>query len=269
METIKIFNYNDTPVTFKLGDTTMVNATQMAKPFPEHKRPLFWLNNQQTNELLSELSEVRNLTSADLVQVIKGGDPQKQGTWMYEDVALEFARWLSPLFAIWCNDRIKELLRTGTTATNRYGISRNILPGVYSPEAKMIGGQAILIVHSDNILYYRLKDILHAAGVYECKRRDTSEAWFKPYVYWLNDLTGNTPKRYVTEEGVLVILSKTRVTDNSKLPSFLNNFTSWREAEEKITGEIDLKRFLDIIIGIPDDDSRNFLYNLYKKLEAQ
>ena len=36
---------------------------------------------------------------------------------MHEDVALEFARWLSPEFAIWCNDRIKELLRHGMTAT--------------------------------------------------------------------------------------------------------------------------------------------------------
>lgn len=38
---------------------------------------------------------------------------------MHEDVALEFARWLSPAFAIWCNDRIKEILTTGVaTITN-------------------------------------------------------------------------------------------------------------------------------------------------------
>ena len=36
---------------------------------------------------------------------------------MHEDVAIEFARWLSPAFAIWCNDRIKELLTLGMTAT--------------------------------------------------------------------------------------------------------------------------------------------------------
>jgi hypothetical protein len=35
------------------------------------------------------------------------------GTWMHEDVAIEFARWLNPKFAIWCNDRIKEILRSG------------------------------------------------------------------------------------------------------------------------------------------------------------
>lgn len=63
--------------------------------------------------LRQALSEVRNLTSADLVKVTKGGI--EQGTWMHEDVALEFARWLNPAFAIWCNDRIKELLKTGVT----------------------------------------------------------------------------------------------------------------------------------------------------------
>ncbi|MBD5256021.1 MAG: hypothetical protein HDS50_00100, partial [Bacteroides sp.] len=35
---------------------------------------------------------------------------------MHEDVALEFARWLSPAFAIWCNDRIKEVMCYGMTA---------------------------------------------------------------------------------------------------------------------------------------------------------
>lgn len=96
------------------GDNVMVNATQMAKPFG--KEPKFWLINQSTNDYLSELSKVRNLTLADLVQVTKGGN--NPGTWMHEDVALEFARWLSPAFAIWCNDRIKELLKTGVATVS-------------------------------------------------------------------------------------------------------------------------------------------------------
>lgn len=37
---------------------------------------------------------------------------------MHEDVAMEFARWLSPAFAIWCNDRIKELLTQGVTTVS-------------------------------------------------------------------------------------------------------------------------------------------------------
>ena len=111
--TSTVFSYNGSPVSFQKGDSVMVNATEMAKPFG--KRPVDWLQNQQTKEFLSELSKVRKSTSADLVKVTKGGN--NQGTWLHEDVALEFARWLSPAFAIWCNDRIKELLTVGMTAT--------------------------------------------------------------------------------------------------------------------------------------------------------
>lgn len=116
MNDSKTFIYEGSPVTFQIGDATMVNATEMAKPFG--KRPVDWLNNQYTKGFLIDLAEVRNLTSADLVRVIKGGnDKNAQGTWLHEDVALEFARWLSPQFAIWCNDRIKELMKYGVTAT--------------------------------------------------------------------------------------------------------------------------------------------------------
>ena len=86
----------------------MVNATQMAKPF--EKSATHWLRNQSTQEFITTYAELRNCNSSDLVQVTYGDNG---GTWMHEDVALEFARWLSPAFAIWCNDRIKELLTTG------------------------------------------------------------------------------------------------------------------------------------------------------------
>lgn len=110
---IQKFDYEGSPIAFASGESVMVNATQMAKKFG--KRVPDWLNNQQTKDFLQELAEVRKSVSADLVQVRRGGEPQAQGTWMHEDVAMEFARWLSPKFAIWCNDRIKELARTGVT----------------------------------------------------------------------------------------------------------------------------------------------------------
>lgn len=108
---IQVFQFDGSPITFSNGDSVMVNATQMAKAFG--KKPVDWMKNQQSQDYIGALSEVRNLTSADLVRVIRGGNPNNQGTWMHEDVALEFARWLSPEFAIWCNDRIKELLTQG------------------------------------------------------------------------------------------------------------------------------------------------------------
>lgn len=82
----------------------------MAKPFGKFTKD--WLSNKSTKEFLSTLSAVRTIPLTGLVEIKQGGSGE-QGTWMHEDVALEFARWLSPAFAIWCNDRIKELLLTG------------------------------------------------------------------------------------------------------------------------------------------------------------
>lgn len=95
----QIFQYNGSLVTFQEWDSVMVNATEMAKPFG--KRATHWINNQRTKEFVSALSGVRNLTPSDLVKVTNGDNG---GTWMHEDVAIEFARWLSPSFATWCND---------------------------------------------------------------------------------------------------------------------------------------------------------------------
>lgn len=111
----KTYDYEGNPVTFNKGDSVMVSATEMARPFGKEAKD--WLKNQSTKEFLNELSNVRNLLFADLVQVKQGSPENGGGTWMHEDVAIEFARWLSPKFAIWCNRRIKELLQVGMTAT--------------------------------------------------------------------------------------------------------------------------------------------------------
>ena len=127
------YDYQGNQISFSINGKVMVNATQMAKPFGKLAKD--WLKTKQAKEFLevlleskrtkillndyqevnTELSKVRNLTLADLVIVKSGGS--NPGTWFHEDVALEFARWLSPAFAIWCNDRIKELMKYGITAT--------------------------------------------------------------------------------------------------------------------------------------------------------
>ncbi len=114
----EVFNYNGSPITFQTGEATMVNATQMAKPFGKQVKD--WLRTAQTTEFLNVLASERQICLSQLVIIQKGNSSNfQQGTWLHEDVALEFARWLSPQFAIWCNDRIKELMRHGITATPR------------------------------------------------------------------------------------------------------------------------------------------------------
>jgi phage antirepressor YoqD-like protein len=107
------FDYKGSQISFNRGENVMVNATQMAKPFD--KSPKDFLKTDQTKRFILALSEVKKILSSDLVRVVYGDNG---GTWMHEDVALEFARWLSPAFAIWCNDRIKELLTTGVTTVS-------------------------------------------------------------------------------------------------------------------------------------------------------
>lgn len=116
MENSIVKNYEGYNIAFQKDKNVMVNATEMAKPFGKTTKD--WIRTNSAQEFIASLSAVRQILPTELVVVRQGGDPQMQGTWMHEDVALEFARWLSPKFAIWCNDQIKELLTTGSVSLN-------------------------------------------------------------------------------------------------------------------------------------------------------
>ena len=110
------YAYQGSEVTFSNGDNVMVNATQMAKVFG--KQPNDWLKTEQAQRMIEAIAKTNIFGLADnqLVITIKGGNnPEERGTWMHEDVALVFAQWLSPEFYVWCNNRIKELIKNGVS----------------------------------------------------------------------------------------------------------------------------------------------------------
>lgn len=114
MNELKIFDYKDSPIAFELKDgRIMANGTDMAKRF--NKRVSDWVNLKQTTELTNSLSAKTGIPVTELMIVNQGGN--NQGTWLHEDLALVLAQWLSSDFYLWCNDRIKELMRYGMTAT--------------------------------------------------------------------------------------------------------------------------------------------------------
>lgn len=135
MNALQVFSYKGSNVTFSNENGMWVNATEMAKKF--EKKPYEWLRLQSTKDFLLSLLNLRGfnvadsefnigdsptltsdstiLTSIGLGNFVKIENGKYGGTWFHEDVAIEFARWLSPVFAIWCNDRIKEMF-TGTMA---------------------------------------------------------------------------------------------------------------------------------------------------------
>lgn len=113
----KIYKYNDKEIAFQLTgkNNIMINATQMSKVFG--KLPHEYLRLPSTQELI-EAIKGKSLNSDFQAVITKPGTPQfGGGTWMCEDLALDFAQWLSVDFKLWCNDRIKELLTIGFTAT--------------------------------------------------------------------------------------------------------------------------------------------------------
>ena len=63
----QIFQYNGSPITFQKGDSVMVNATEMAKPFG--KRCNDFLSTKQTKELISSLSAKTGISATGLVTV--------------------------------------------------------------------------------------------------------------------------------------------------------------------------------------------------------
>lgn len=135
MNEVQVFEYKGNKVTFDFGGGVMTNATEMARAFG--KEPYGWIRLATTKDFLWQLliekypqsvpqnlrnatGNLRNetelgaiLTEVGLVKIIQGGTSSLQGTWFNDDITIEFARWLSPAFAIWCNDRIKEYLMNG------------------------------------------------------------------------------------------------------------------------------------------------------------
>ncbi len=137
-----VMQFHGSNIAFEeINGKTMINATQMAKPFG--KKPKDWLRTQQAKELLDTVSKRHICPLSDLQEVTYGGS--NNGTWFQEDVALFFAQWLSPEFYLACNDKLKELLKQQAIALpNKYGIPATVHNGEvlypYTEACKTLGG---------------------------------------------------------------------------------------------------------------------------------
>ncbi len=75
-----------------------LSATDMCQIFG--KKINHYTANDSTKEYISALSADAGLSVSELIEIRKGGDPQKQGTWVHPLVATHLAQWLSSKFAI-------------------------------------------------------------------------------------------------------------------------------------------------------------------------
>ncbi len=141
-----VLQYSGSNICFeRIGGRLMVNATQMAKPFGVI--PKDWLRTQQAKDLLNAAVVRHKCLTADLLEIRQGGMPEKQGTWMHEDIALLFAQWLSPDFYLACNDVLKQVMSKHALDTpSKHGVPAVIHGGrvlyPYTDVVRALGGSA-------------------------------------------------------------------------------------------------------------------------------
>lgn len=93
-----------------------VNATAMCKAAGK----LFghYNESERTKDFIRELSADIGISITDLIQPVKGGVPEMQGTWVHPQVATHLAQWASPRFAVLVSKWVLEWM-TGADRADR------------------------------------------------------------------------------------------------------------------------------------------------------
>ena len=106
MSQIISLSFDSTPVSF--NSNGYLNATSIAAKFG--KRASDYLRSQSTKDYIEAITRKRVMNENQLVTVKKGGNVQESGTWLHNKLAIDFARWLNPDFAVWCDEQIEVIL---------------------------------------------------------------------------------------------------------------------------------------------------------------
>jgi hypothetical protein len=128
-------------------DDGWFNATEAAKPFG--KRPNDWLELQSTKDYIQALCEITGTSRTKWLKVKKGNfsdtgnSGNTQGTWLHPKLAVRFAQWLDPKFAVWCDTQIDNLLRNKSDwrklrheAASTYKVMSSMLQAIRSDAGK-------------------------------------------------------------------------------------------------------------------------------------
>ena len=135
MNQVQSFNFGNVSVSFR--DDGYFNAIAIAAHFG--KRVPDFIKTEQNQEYINALAEHISKTTKivldrnQLVIVKHGGN--NRGTWLHPKLAIHFARWLNPKFAVWCDEQIEALLNGNvsdgikpakTTADDRTGLRQAV-----------------------------------------------------------------------------------------------------------------------------------------------
>lgn len=196
-----------------------VNATALCKAV--NKRWTHYYESKAAKEFIKALSTKTDIPSSTLIQAVRGGNLELQGTWVHPYVAVNLAQWANPEVAvdvsIWITEWMQGNIKPQATMPyhmQRYLLNRRKIPVGYFSAFNEIVYSLIAPLEE---LGYTLPDNLVP---------DISEA--KIFCNWLRIEKGVEPKDFPTydheyADGRIV---KARLYPNEYLADFRAHFNS-------------------------------------------
>ena len=106
---------NDIVITSRIEDN-YVNATQLCQA--GNKKFNDWFRLDTTKELINVLESETGIPASKLLDIVKGGDYKKQGSWVHPDLSIQLGQWLSATFALKISKWIRTLFTVGHVDVN-------------------------------------------------------------------------------------------------------------------------------------------------------
>lgn len=114
---LKTLDYNGTGIVFTADG--WINATATAQAFGKAGLENF-TRSAAYLEYAAVVAEAHSVDSTELKITRKGGaSPEAGGTFLHPELAVVFARWISPAFAYWCDKQVATLIRLAQEAPAR------------------------------------------------------------------------------------------------------------------------------------------------------
>lgn len=230
-----------------------INATALCKAckkdFYDYSRL------KSTKEFIDELSSETGIPVSALIQTVKGGNPQFQGTWVHPQVAINLAQWASPKFAVLVSKWVFEWMQGSFNKNNipyhlqRYLLNRGKIPVGYFSVFNEIVYSLIAPLEE---MGYTLPDKLVP---------DISEG--KVFCNWLRkekNIDPSTFPTYTHEYGDGRKIPNVRLYPNELLPDFREHFNNeWLlQRAEQYLSKKDIKAIpylQKMMISLPKTDS--------------
>lgn len=107
------------------------------------RQPSEWLRSADAQRFISFVTDTLNLgiSQNDVIRVVRGG--RQPGTWAHWQIALAYAKYLSPEFHMWCNQVVRERME------GRSVPAPGIIRELDSEVRKIIGGILKSVIHHE------------------------------------------------------------------------------------------------------------------------